>query len=89
MFLNGREMVTLLCAGHHLDELAAGFFYAEGFIDTPEDVLKIEIDEESGKVDLNAEKKSPPCRKPLAKTYNHLRMRERISFLLFPGRTYE
>lgn len=59
LFLNGREMVTLLCAGHHLDELAAGFFYAEGFIDTPEDVLKIEIDEQSGKVYLNTANVAP------------------------------
>ncbi len=35
LYLNGREMVTLLCAGHHLDELAAGFFYAEGFLRSP------------------------------------------------------
>jgi FdhD protein len=54
LFLNGREMVTLLCAGRHLDELAAGFFYGEGFINSPEDILKIEVDEQSGKVALTA-----------------------------------
>ena len=54
LYLNGREMVTLLCAGHHLDELAAGFFYSEGFLSSPEDILGIEIDDEAGKVNLSA-----------------------------------
>jgi FdhD protein len=53
LYLNDREIVTLLCAGHHLDELAAGFFYAEGFIVSPEDILGIGIDEEAGKVNLS------------------------------------
>ncbi len=54
LYLNGREMVTLLCAGHHLDELAAGFFYAEGFLRSPEDILGIDIDDEAGAVHLSA-----------------------------------
>jgi len=54
LYLNDREIVTLLCAGHHLDELAAGFFYAEGFIVSPDDILGIDIDEEAGKVNLSA-----------------------------------
>ena len=54
LYLNDREIVTLLCAGHHLDELAAGFFYAEGFIVSPEDILGIDIDEEAGKVNVSA-----------------------------------
>ncbi|MFZ2445277.1 MAG: formate dehydrogenase accessory sulfurtransferase FdhD [Syntrophobacteraceae bacterium] len=52
LYLNGREVVTLLCAGHHLDELAAGFFYSEGFVSTPDDILKIETDEAAGRVDF-------------------------------------
>lgn len=52
LYLNGREVVTLLCAGHHLDELAAGFFYSEGFIDQPSDILKMEIENETGKVEV-------------------------------------
>lgn len=59
LFLNGREMVTLLCAGRHLDELAAGFFYAEGFITSPEDILKIEIDDQSGTVNLTSANNAP------------------------------
>jgi FdhD protein len=54
LYLNGKEMVTLLCAGHHLDELAAGFLYAEGFLRSPEDILGIEIDDKRGTVKVSA-----------------------------------
>jgi FdhD protein len=54
LYLNGKEVVTLLCAGHHLDELAVGFLYAEGFLRFPEDILDIEIDDEAGTVKLSA-----------------------------------
>lgn len=50
--LNGREMVTLLCAGHHLEELAAGFLHAEGFLRTREDLEKIEVDAAGGRIDV-------------------------------------
>ncbi|MEN6437373.1 MAG: formate dehydrogenase accessory sulfurtransferase FdhD [Syntrophobacter sp.] len=52
LYLNGRELVTLLCAGHNLDELAAGFLYSEGFVTSPRDVLGIEVEENDGKVDV-------------------------------------
>jgi FdhD protein len=52
LYLNGREVVTLLCAGHHLDELAAGFFFAEGFVETPADLEGLEVNEAEGKVNL-------------------------------------
>ena len=54
LYLNGNEIVTLLCAGHHLDELAAGFLYAEGFLRSPEDILSIDVDDEAGTVKLSA-----------------------------------
>lgn len=52
LFVNGREIVTLLCAGHHLDELAVGFAYAEGFIDHLEELLDLTVDRENGRVFL-------------------------------------
>lgn len=54
LYLNGKEVVTLLCAGHHLDELAAGFLYAEGFLRAPEDILGLDIDNEAGTVKIAA-----------------------------------
>lgn len=53
LYLNGREIVTLLCAGHHLDELAVGFLYAEGFLRSPQDILGMDMDDEAGTVNLS------------------------------------
>ncbi|MEW6666252.1 MAG: formate dehydrogenase accessory sulfurtransferase FdhD [Thermodesulfobacteriota bacterium] len=52
LVLNGRELVTLLCAGHHLDELAAGFLHGEGFLQRPEDLTRLEVDAAAGKVEV-------------------------------------
>ncbi|MCE5335069.1 MAG: formate dehydrogenase accessory sulfurtransferase FdhD [Desulfobacteraceae bacterium] len=59
LYLNGREMVTLLCAGNNLDELAAGFFHAEGFVSTPDDIRSIQVDENAGKVDFRTVREFP------------------------------
>ena len=52
LVLNGRELVTLLCAGHHLDELAAGFLHGEGFLQRPGDLSKLQVDQVAGKVEV-------------------------------------
>ncbi|HOV85757.1 MAG TPA: formate dehydrogenase accessory sulfurtransferase FdhD [Syntrophobacteraceae bacterium] len=62
LYLNGEEMVTLLCAGHHLDELAIGFLHAEGFLKEPQDLERIEIDGELGKVEAFVPGASPLLR---------------------------
>lgn len=56
LHVNGVELVTLLCTGHHLHELAAGFLYAEGFLRRLEDLEKIEVDEEAGRVEITCPK---------------------------------
>ncbi len=48
--INGRELLTLLCAGHHLEELAAGFCYAEGFLRNRDDLAGIEVDAVGGAI---------------------------------------
>jgi FdhD protein len=50
IFVNGQELVTLLCTGHHLDELAVGFLRAEGFLESSEDLLHLETDADAGTV---------------------------------------
>jgi FdhD protein len=52
LYLNHREIVTLLCTGSHLDELAVGFLKAEGFLESPEDLGDLRVDEEAGKVEV-------------------------------------
>lgn len=52
LYLNRREMVTLLCAGHHLDELAVGFFHGEGFLKSRADLQDVQVDGSTGKVEV-------------------------------------
>jgi FdhD protein len=59
LYLNGREVVTLLCAGHHLDELALGFFHAEGFLKSLGDLKSLDVDESSGKVHVQTVASDP------------------------------
>lgn len=59
LVLNGRELVTLLCAGHHLEELAAGFLHGEGFLQHPSDLTRIEVDPVAGKVAVEISRDAP------------------------------
>jgi len=54
LYVNGSEVVTLLCTGHHLEELAAGFCYAEGFLKSPEDLESIRVEEDGARVEVTA-----------------------------------
>lgn len=47
IFIDDKEIITLLCTPKSLEELAIGFISSEGFINTIEDIDKIRIDEES------------------------------------------
>ena len=48
IFLNGREVVTLLCTGHHLDDLTLGFLKSEGLMDSTGELKSLQVDEEAG-----------------------------------------
>ncbi len=50
IFLNGQELVTLLCTGHHVEELALGFLKSEGLLDDLEDVKGLQVDKDAGMV---------------------------------------
>lgn len=54
IFLNGEELVTLLCTPNDLRHLAIGFLATEGFIKKEKDIKNIELDIEKGiiKVDV-------------------------------------
>jgi FdhD protein len=43
VYLNGRKVITIACAGLCVDELAVGFLRAEGFLRTREDVELVEV----------------------------------------------
>jgi FdhD protein len=50
LFVNDHELLTLLCAGRHLEEMAAGFCYAEGFLRDREDLVGMEVDRGAGTI---------------------------------------
>ncbi len=41
--LNDRKVITIACAGLHVEELAAGFLRSEGFLRTRDDVAAVEV----------------------------------------------
>ena len=50
IFLNGQELVTLLCSPKDLNYLTAGFLASEGLIKSKDEIKKIEVDEWEGVV---------------------------------------
>jgi FdhD protein len=57
IFLNGEELVTLLCTGHHAEELALGFLRSEGLLASLGEVRGVQVDGEAGvvRVELHGE----------------------------------
>lgn len=55
IFIDGKEVITLLCTPKSLKELSVGFIFSEGWIDSIDDIKKIDIDKESSiaYIDLN------------------------------------
>jgi FdhD protein len=58
IFVNGKELVTLLCTPEKFDCLALGFLRSEGLLDTIDEVASIRVREEEGlvEVDLKSDK---------------------------------
>lgn len=50
LFLNGRELVALVCSPGEFKELAVGFLCYEGIIKKREDLKNVEVDESEGLV---------------------------------------
>jgi FdhD protein len=52
VFLNGKELLTLLTTGDANRELAVGFLLSEGFFQSREDLKSIRVDDEAGVVEV-------------------------------------
>lgn len=50
IYLNGKEMVSLLCTPEYQEDLALGFLTAEGLLEDPDDLLSVRLEEEQGAV---------------------------------------
>lgn len=57
VMINGRLYANIACAGHHLDELAAGFLRSEKIISSRKNILKLDIDARHHRVNIMLEKK--------------------------------
>ncbi len=56
---NGRYLATLVCTPSGLRELVAGFLYTTGFVDRREQLLRLDIDADCGRADV--ETSGPPA----------------------------
>lgn len=50
IYLNGQELVTLLCTPEHLEDLAVGFLAGEGLLQRPADLEAVSADYRQGQV---------------------------------------
>ncbi|MGB9885516.1 MAG: formate dehydrogenase accessory sulfurtransferase FdhD [Moorellales bacterium] len=48
VYLNGEELVSLLCTPQYQDELAVGFLVLQGLLKHREDLVDVEVDQERG-----------------------------------------
>ncbi len=67
VYVNGQELVTLLCTPSHLDYLAVGFIFAEGLITNKDEIKKLLIDERHGVVRISTEEGKEPAHELLFK----------------------
>jgi FdhD protein len=67
IFMNGKEIVTLLCTGHHPGALAVGFLKSEGLLNEASRVVEISVDDEKGAVSITAEGVSAKAEDPSVK----------------------
>ncbi|MDP6142396.1 MAG: formate dehydrogenase accessory sulfurtransferase FdhD [Dehalococcoidales bacterium] len=67
IFLNGKEMVTLLCSPKDLNYLAVGFLVSEGLLKSKDEIKKIEIDDWLGVVRIEIEGSPAPDSRLFAK----------------------
>jgi FdhD protein len=50
IYINGEELVTLLCTPDNLENLALGFLQSEGLVAKPSEIKKVTIDKGKGRV---------------------------------------
>jgi FdhD protein len=65
LYLNGQEIITLLCIPEDLQELAVGFLISEGFLDSFEEIVEMDLDIEKGTVKIQGDMVERPLREKL------------------------
>lgn len=59
IFLNGREIVTIVCLPTDLQELGVGFLLSEGFINSANDILAMDFQEREGLLHIKTDSEPP------------------------------
>ena len=77
IYVNLRELVTILCTPTKLNCLVLGFLYAEGIISGLGDVLMMRVCDEESEVDVRL---SNPEYRIADEADTHLRLRWRCNF---------
>ncbi|WP_099222506.1 formate dehydrogenase accessory sulfurtransferase FdhD [Listeria costaricensis] len=54
IYLNGAELVTIVCSPDYLEDLVVGFLTSEGIVRSPADIDRIELIESSGHAQVTA-----------------------------------
>jgi FdhD protein len=67
IILNDLELVTLLCTPGNLNYLAVGFLFAEGLINSKDEIRKITVDDQRGVVRVATGERKEPARELLFK----------------------
>jgi FdhD protein len=60
IYLNGREIVTLLCTGKEPKYLAVGFLKSDGLIAEPKQLKKVDVEEEAERLRVSVETSHDP-----------------------------
>lgn len=69
LFLNDRELVTLVCSPVDVKELAVGFLYSEGILKEPEELQGITINEADGLVWVETKERASPAGQTFLKRF--------------------
>jgi len=67
IFLNGQELVTIMCSPKDLKYLAVGFLVSEGLLNGPDEIKTIEVDEFAGIVRVETKVSPEPDARFFAK----------------------
>jgi FdhD protein len=60
LFLNGKELVTLLCSPTGLDYLITGYLFSQEIIKSRDEIIKINLDETKGRAEVTTIARAMP-----------------------------
>lgn len=60
IYLNGNEIVTLLCTGKHPKFLAVGFLKSDGLVSDPKQLKTVDVEEEAERLQVSVETSHDP-----------------------------